>query len=510
MSRFLRITLTTGLVLTLGIASILGAYSIVNAATGGPDAYGYYYMDDGEPPLTYSWLDISGTGTPLVFGDDDCAPFPIGFTFNFYGVPYTNVNISSNGLLNFGTCWWDYDNQQLPDAGNPEPIIAVFWDDLDPGEPGAEVYYETKGSSPNRTFVVQWNNVPHWISGGGVGDSTFEVILYEGSNEILMQYADTDFGDATYDDGVSATVGIQGDVTKYLEYSFNSPNIPTFRAILFHLPSANNPPDTPTLNSPSDGATGVALTPNLIFDYSDPDGNPCASFNLQVDNDLAFGSPEINEAGYAVGGPWLSGNPITYSVATPLAPGIQYYWRVDVFDGALWSGWSAGDWDFTIGDAGSVTDTYYPTDDVTVSGTGFPPGTNVNVYVVQDFAWVNGDPIPQVPSPVFAFNTFLTDGSGRIGFPTPEVIWSAPLTIGSYDIVFDVNQDVFYNDASDFIDNPHAPGFVVMAAPPPPGAKGVGGEVYPIDKAALLLPWLGLGVAMVLAAGGLILIRRRS
>jgi len=38
----------------------------------------------------------------------------------------------------------------------------------------------------------------------------------------------------------------------------------------------------------------------------------------------------------------------------------------------------------------------------------------------------------------------------------------------------------------------------------------VGGEVYPIDKAALLLPWLGLGVAMVLAAGGLILIRRRS
>jgi hypothetical protein len=36
----------------------------------------------------------------------------------------------------------------------------------------------------------------------------------------------------------------------------------------------------------------------------------------------------------------------------------------------------------------------------------------------------------------------------------------------------------------------------------------VGGEVYPIDKTALLLPWLGLSIALILAAGGLILARR--
>jgi LPXTG-motif cell wall-anchored protein len=45
--------------------------------------------------------------------------------------------------------------------------------------------------------------------------------------------------------------------------------------------------------------------------------------------------------------------------------------------------------------------------------------------------------------------------------------------------------------------------------PPPPPPRGtVGGEVYPVDKAAILLPWLGLG--LVLAGSGLILIRRRS
>jgi parallel beta-helix repeat protein len=48
-----------------------------------------------------------------------------------------------------------------------------------------------------------------------------------------------------------------------------------------------------------------------------------------------------------------------------------------------------------------------------------------------------------------------------------------------------------------------------VAPPPPPGAKGVGGEVYPVDKTALLLPWLFLSAMLVLAAGGLILVRRR-
>jgi len=496
MSRLLRITLNAGLVLTLSIVSILGAYSIVNAATGGPDAYGYCYMDDGEPALTYSWVDITGTGTALVFGDDDCAPFPIGFTFDYYGVSYTNVNISSNGLLNFGTCWWDYGNQSLPYATQPEPIIAVFWDDLNPTT-GGEIYYETMGVAPNRTFIVQWNNIPHY---NAVGDSTFEVILYESSNEILMQYADTDFGNAAYDDGVSATVGIQQHGTNALQYSYNSPNIPNLRAILFHLPSGNTPPNVPTLNSPSDGATGVTLTPNLIFNYSDPDSDPCVEFEILVDDDSGFGSPEINDT---VLGSWPSGNPITYSVITTLAPGTQYYWMVNVSDNTDWSGWSAGTWDFTTGNAGSDSDTYYPTDNVTVSGTGFPPG-NVDVYVVAEDDWTGPGPIPipQPPDPdFFAMVTIPTVG-GNI---PSTLIWAAPLTIGEYDVVFDVGQDTNYDAASDFVDHPHAPGFIVIPAALPPG---VGGEVYPIDKTAVLLPWLGLGIAMILAAGGLILVRR--
>jgi serine protease len=46
--------------------------------------------------------------------------------------------------------------------------------------------------------------------------------------------------------------------------------------------------------------------------------------------------------------------------------------------------------------------------------------------------------------------------------------------------------------------------------PPPPPRGAVGGTVYPVDKAAILLPWLGLGAVLVLVAGSLILIRRQS
>ncbi|MFC1981426.1 hypothetical protein ACFLVN_04190 [Chloroflexota bacterium] len=36
----------------------------------------------------------------------------------------------------------------------------------------------------------------------------------------------------------------------------------------------------------------------------------------------------------------------------------------------------------------------------------------------------------------------------------------------------------------------------------------VGGEVYPVDKAAILAPWIAL--AVVIVAGGIYLVRRRA
>jgi parallel beta-helix repeat protein len=57
---------------------------------------------------------------------------------------------------------------------------------------------------------------------------------------------------------------------------------------------------------------------------------------------------------------------------------------------------------------------------------------------------------------------------------------------------------------------PGEPAFILDTSPPPAVSGRVGGEVYPVDKASLLAPWLGLSIVLILAAGGLISARRRS
>jgi hypothetical protein len=491
MRRILSISTALVLVLSLGITSIFGASSAVNAATGGPDTYGYYYIDSAEPTgPTYSWVEISGSGTATGLGDDwYTVAIPLGFTFNYYGTDYTSVYIMDNGWISFvdQDTWYQLAN--FPNSDTYVAPISPLSTDLDPSAAG-EVYYQTLGTDPNRTFVVEWDGVPHYSAGGS---NTFEIILYEGSNDIEFQYNSlTQSGNVGIEDQTQA-IG--------LDYSYAPSNS---LAILFYF-VANTPPNIPTLNSPGDGATGVNLTPNLVFNYSDPDNNDCTKFDLQVDDDSLFGSPEINETDYSAGGPWSSGNPITYSVSSPLAPGTQYYWMVRVFDGMDWSGWSDGSWDFTTGaqSGGSDSDTYYPDEDVTVSATGFPPNSFVDVYVVDDYTWTDLDSIPADVGD--SMDTIQADGSGNI---TNEVIWSHPLDIGEYDIVFDAGQDGVYNEVPDLVDDPNHPGFTVIAPPPAPRGA-VGGTVYPINKAAILMPWLGLAFVLILAVGGSTLALRR-
>jgi len=166
---------------------------LIPSATFGPDAFGYVYKDSDEPDgPTFAFIDISSSGTAIPLGDDDSANVPIGFTFNFYGQDYTTVNVGSNGYLKFttgSTALWTNDCP-IPDATGPDTAIYAFWDDLDPSSGGA-VYYETRGVSPNQVFIVQYNQIP-FSNDPGSGTVVFEVLLYESSHEILIEYQDVE------------------------------------------------------------------------------------------------------------------------------------------------------------------------------------------------------------------------------------------------------------------------------------------------------------------------------
>ena len=186
--------------------------------TAGPDDFGYTSIDSDEAGgPTYSWVEISGSGASAALSDDDeTGAVGLGFTFPFYGTDYTQVSIGSNGYLVFaGGDGTDYSNDCPFSTFSPTPMVAPYWDDLDPGDDGALVYYEGFGSCPvipagssaTQCFVVQYEEFDFFPGDGAAGGSagTFQAILYD-SGEILYQY---EGGPGL--DGSSATIGVNLD-----------------------------------------------------------------------------------------------------------------------------------------------------------------------------------------------------------------------------------------------------------------------------------------------------------
>jgi len=154
-------------------------------------------------------------------GDDGELNVPIGFDFVFYGTVRNTATLGANGALVFGAPSVPSLNLCLPD-GTGTPMVAAFWDNLDPGEAGSEVFYETRGARPRRQFVVQWDT-ERWAAGAG-DRLSFTVVLEEGTNVVQACYEDTSVGNSRYDDGASATIGIQ-EGTDAVEFSCDSADL---------------------------------------------------------------------------------------------------------------------------------------------------------------------------------------------------------------------------------------------------------------------------------------------
>ncbi len=197
--------------------------------TGGPDGYDYYYIDSAEDDgPTYSWIDITDSGTEITLGDDDSEEVDLQFTFTFYEEDYTSVHIGSNGFLSFeGNGTTDYSNDPIPTAAIPNGIFAPFWDDLDPSS-GGEIWYGETTIDDQDAFVVSFIEVPPFF---GDPDEwvTFQAILFEDGSMIsqIDEYG-ADWA------GNSCTIGTENqDGTDGLEYRYNDdPDAET--AVMFY------------------------------------------------------------------------------------------------------------------------------------------------------------------------------------------------------------------------------------------------------------------------------------
>ena len=236
------------------VAAMVGAGPAM-ATDKGPDAGGYKATD----ATVYSFINLaggSGASSVLANTDDGVALVTLPFPFVFYGTSYTMVCASSNGLVTFVTsaagCTTsnDFANTDLTQAGPPgaasaptdPPAMLPYWMDLSFQVPGADaLYYQAQGTAGSRKFILQWNNTFPAASPNPV---TFEVILYEGSNKILFQYATVNLGAGNAaSNGKLATIGIRNSngiaTGQQTEWSYGAAVLDNSTAILFTPPGGS-------------------------------------------------------------------------------------------------------------------------------------------------------------------------------------------------------------------------------------------------------------------------------
>ncbi len=213
----------------------------------GPDAYGYYAVDNTDtdyPDVTpvYEWVTCSpvygGSGTRLDLHDNTTVTVALPFSFTYYGRSYQHLLVSDNGWAAFDTTtYYDYYNWSMPNPYGAGAQLAPFWDNLDPdkmyeGNPVGDGVYVYHDSGRGR-FVVEWSRLGNFFSQHPNHNDyddlqTFQLILFDpvayptptGDGLIRFQYKQVYNNDV---DRMYSTVGIENDAEDIgIEYSYSN------------------------------------------------------------------------------------------------------------------------------------------------------------------------------------------------------------------------------------------------------------------------------------------------
>ncbi len=163
--------------------------------TGGPDAFGYTWIDSDEPGgPAVNFIDISGYGTEVTgLGDDNfVGPYPIGFDFRYYWYNVNQFWVGSNGWMKFSTLGQlAQPMPMMPATSNPNdllcPLAADLFFEIPPYPSGGHAYYWSNNTD---SLIVSWHDVPTWdqFEPHGLGSFTFQVILTAADSNIAFQY----------------------------------------------------------------------------------------------------------------------------------------------------------------------------------------------------------------------------------------------------------------------------------------------------------------------------------
>ena len=218
--------------------------------------------------------------------DDGIYFFDLPFSFSLFTDTFisgTPVSIATNGWISLdGTSFPEFQNASLPaatvirpsggDGVIPPALIAPFFDDLILCG-GASVTTRVIGSAPNRRFIVQWSGVSILDEVGEDldADLTFELILYEGSNDVRFVYGSMA---GARSDGSSATIGMQNVLRdRAVQSGFDQSIVGTGTAVTYRFSGGtyleertdSTPPGIPVV---ADGGARVASLSELLASWT--------------------------------------------------------------------------------------------------------------------------------------------------------------------------------------------------------------------------------------------------
>ena len=208
--------------------------------------------DDNEQPVLFSSV------TPA-------------FAFSFNGVAMTNVRVNSNGYVTFGSTASSTTGYTPISASTAYTgAIAAFARDLTNNS--QPITWGVEGTSPNRVFVIQWNQARRYSSGIITGDNlNFQIRLTETTNVIQIRYGSCV---ATSTTGYSGQVGLRGATnTDYNDRSgtaawtattLGTSNAATVNATSTLMPASGltftYSPPVPCTGTPAPGNTVASIT----------------------------------------------------------------------------------------------------------------------------------------------------------------------------------------------------------------------------------------------------------
>lgn len=327
----------------------------------------------------YTFSSTSGTYTPITGGtvlgaatndDNIFANNPIGFSFCYNGVTYTSFGLNANGWLYFGSATGASSYTAIS-SGTTNNVVAAFNFDIQGEAVTGDLRYQTIGSAPNRTLVLQWTNYDAWPSGTNTDTYNFQIRLNETTNVIDIVY-----GSYTLNAFRLAQVGLRGnnnadfnnrEVTNGINtWATSTPgafNTSTCEANNTGLiPSSGQTytwtPPTPPVAPINMTFTGVSSS-GMTVNWDDNSTNESNFIVYRSLDNVVFTQVAVVPSTSTA----TTGTPYNY-VATGLFTNTLYYWRVEAVNAGCAGGYLAGQQStspgtlcgtYTIGPTGAYT-----------------------------------------------------------------------------------------------------------------------------------------------------------